>query len=224
MKTHPYLAVPQHPFTLVELLLVITIIAILAALLLPALTRAQEQARRIQCLGNLKQVGALMILYADDNDTFSPPTWLANGAPIVWDGVAGCPHGFGLALNSLETARLAFCPAAEARKTTSALGLANWGNTAGSNVISSYHYRYGAAGADIRLHRNQDTPALLLDDQLIFDPLFNTPALCHGAEYISILFYDGSVSAQADPGGLFLHNSATGAEPVWRNADNRRAP
>lgn len=98
----------------------------------------------------------------------------------------------------------------------------NWGNTAGGNVISSYHYRYGAAGADIHLQRNHDTPALLLDDQLIFDPLYNAPALCHGAAYVSILFYDGSVSGQADPGGLFLHDNSTGAELVWRTADSQR--
>ena len=57
----------KSAFTLLELLVVIAVIAILASLLLPALGRAKETARRSSCLGNLRQVNLGIHLYGDDN-------------------------------------------------------------------------------------------------------------------------------------------------------------
>jgi prepilin-type N-terminal cleavage/methylation domain-containing protein len=60
-------------FTLIELLIVIAIIGILASLLFPALSKAKEQARRIQCVSNLRQMGFGAFGYADSFDEFPMP-------------------------------------------------------------------------------------------------------------------------------------------------------
>src|SRR5439155_7648300 len=70
-------------FTLVELLVVIGIIAILIAVLLPALRRAQESARQVNCLSNIRQLSYAAIMFANDHNGLMP----AQGGDAIyrWD-------------------------------------------------------------------------------------------------------------------------------------------
>jgi prepilin-type N-terminal cleavage/methylation domain-containing protein/prepilin-type processing-associated H-X9-DG protein len=87
MKTQQ-LTSPQHPplrhgraFTLVELLVVMAVIAILAGLLLPALSQAPDRARRLRCVANLKQTTLAFILWVYDSEKNNLPCRLG-----WWDG------------------------------------------------------------------------------------------------------------------------------------------
>jgi prepilin-type N-terminal cleavage/methylation domain-containing protein len=185
-------------FTLLELLVVMGIIAILAALLLPIFPKARAQARDASCKNNLSQLWKTVNIYCNYYDNVLFPNL---DTPLRISNVAystGRPTGLGC-MYPLFTKEppLFFCPADPARSPDWQFGWQNWG-TEDDEVQASYGYRGGQGIVDdpkkqlaFGLFDKRPKNAFITE---FYEP-FATPVRVNHPRHINVLRCSGQVEA-----------------------------
>ena len=233
----------RRAFTIFELLVVISIVAILGSMLMPALSRARAAAGRIQCASNFRQIGCAITEYQGDrNDALPPLSATSNQATAQWGEAMAITNpsgtrleGLGLLvkLRYLSDARLLYCPCHRGEHAfetyESRLAKSEFNLGGGGPIYSNYHYRsakdpLSTSTYGTLLKGNLSAKVLVVDGmrtKLDFNHITGTNRLKG----------DGSVDWRLDAGNAIYRslptgtqNSFTGGEvfqTAWRWIDEK---
>jgi prepilin-type N-terminal cleavage/methylation domain-containing protein/prepilin-type processing-associated H-X9-DG protein len=207
-------------FTLVELLVVIGIIALLIAILMPALSSARRQAQTIACASNLKQIYNGMLMYANDYNGWLMPTIGASGIgfpawPMYLNNEDTTSTGWRAPINYIPSKEVFFCPTQDRRQQGGSFrGSYGMNGRMGSDVegnwwfkeatVNVFYYRLFATFMATEMYLVADNPLNSGGNQE-YALLYNasaSPDFRHGNPRsstdergaINMLFHDGHVS------------------------------
>jgi prepilin-type N-terminal cleavage/methylation domain-containing protein/prepilin-type processing-associated H-X9-DG protein len=194
---------PRGAFTLIELLVVIAVIAILAAMLLPALSSAKQKAHDTKCLSNLRQVGQATFMYCQDADDSLPFAWYNEPDPKANSFYALLqPHVYGRGFDGyLDFESGVFlCPIRlkEPRPTNNPIRISY-----GMNAFNSVEFPNPRTQRLARAQAAESSATVLVADIAYthnHPPLESLQSYHVGYKHrgrANILFYDGHVAAHA---------------------------
>lgn len=215
----------RRQFSMVELLVVISIICILAGLLLPVLGKARAKMQRTSCMNNLKQIGQALDFYASDYDDMIPgvdDTYWGSSVPIV--RMYGGPIALGKLIAPYRLPADIFgCPANKTRLPSYVR--ASWDDNL-AVVQTAYLYRETDVDFHPKKSKQENTGrALVMDFACLYAFSSIEP---HQFQDVNLLYNDGHVETRSNspaPGVLYtLAAVAAGptippCESAWLNSD-----